>query len=119
MSFMKVDGVEIPCPSVMTWNLNEVSAAESGRTDDGLMHKNRITQKRTLNLTWNALTFEEASEIIKAFNPEYVQVEYPDLLTGNTAEVRTFYTGDKSVPFYSWWDNKKIMESLSFDIIER
>ena len=37
-------------PSEFTYGLQDVSASDSGRTQDGLMHKNRITQKVKLNL---------------------------------------------------------------------
>lgn len=117
--FIKVDGVEMPCPSSFQWGLSDISAAESGRTDDTLMHKNRVGQKRTLTITWNALDWEDSCKIIQAFNPEYVSVTYPDLLTGNEAETRTFYTGDKAVPFKSWWLGNQRMESISFEVIER
>ena len=32
--FLKVDGVAMPCPSSFTWGLQDISASESGRTDD-------------------------------------------------------------------------------------
>lgn len=43
--FIKVDGTELPCPSSFTWGLQDVSASQSGRTDDAIMHKNRVAQK--------------------------------------------------------------------------
>ena len=73
----------------------------------------------TLSVSWNAPTWEEACAIIQAVNPEYVEVEYPDLLSGNQHEVRTFYVGDRTSPFKCWWAGNKRMESISFDFIER
>lgn len=119
MNMIKVDGVQLPCPSALTWGLQDVSAADSGRTQDALMHKNRVAQKRTLNVTWNALDWEATCAIIQAVNPEYVQVEYPDPLTGNQHETRTFYVGDRSAPFKCWWIGNQRMEGLTFDFIER
>lgn len=117
--FLKVDGVEIPCPSSFTWGLQDISAAESGRTDDTIMHKNRVGQKRTLAVAWNHPDFETSHKIIKAVNPEYIKVEYPDLLTGNKHEQRTFYVGDRSAPFKCWWLGNQRMQSLQFELIER
>ena len=34
MAMITVDGVEMPCPSVFNWGLQDISAAESGRTDE-------------------------------------------------------------------------------------
>lgn len=118
MAMIKVDGVEMPCPSSFTWGLSDVSASESGRTDDTIMHKNRVGQKRTISLQWNGLKKEEVSKILQAFNPEYIQVTYPDAMSG-ADETRTFYVGDRSAPVKCWWVGNQRYESVSFDIIER
>ena len=108
----------MPCPSSFSWGLQDVSASESGRTDDALMHKNRVAQKRKISLQWNGTTWQQTSLILKAFNPEYVSVRYPDPMSG-TYETRTFYVGDRTAPYKCWWVGNRRMESVSFDIIER
>lgn len=118
MAMITVDGVEMPCPSAFTWGLQDISAAESGRTDDALMHKNRVAQKRKISLRWNGKSCQETAKILQAFNPEYVSVRYPDKMSG-VDETRTFYTGDKTAPVKTWQVGKKIIESISFDIVER
>ena len=50
MAMLWADGVLIKSPSVFSWGLNDVSAADAGRTDDALMHKNRIAQKRKISV---------------------------------------------------------------------
>lgn len=115
---MMVDGVKIKTPSSFVWGLQDVSAADSGRTDDTVMHKNRIGQKRKLSLAWNNLTDEEAAAITQAFNPEYVTVTYPDAMAGSN-ESREFYVGDRTAPMKIWTVGNKRYEQLSFDIIER
>jgi len=116
--FWHVDGQAMPCPSTFVWGLQDVSLGESGRTDDALMHKNRVAQKRKLQIGYNGLTPEEASTILQAVNPEYINVTYFDLLAGEK-QTRTFYVGDRSSPFKWWWDGKHILETLTFDLIER
>lgn len=113
-----VDGVEMPCPSVFTYGLQDVSAAESGRSDDTIMHKNRVGQKVKIGLGWNGKDWQTTAFIMRAFNPEYVMVQYPDMLTGKY-ETKEFYVGDRSAPVKWWMSNKKYVETLSFDIIER
>lgn len=116
---IKVDNVDMPCPSVYQWGLQDVSAAESGRDEVALMHKNRVAQKRKIQLAWNGKNWQTVSQILTAFNPQYVQVTYPDMLSGRY-ETRTFYVGDRSAPVKIWFEGtRKIMETLSFDIIER
>lgn len=113
-----VDGVEMPCPSKYEWSLQDVSAGESGRTDDSLMWKNRVAQKRKLVLSWVGKSPEEVAQIMQAFNPEYFSVKYWDALD-NRYETRTFYAGDRTAPIQFWWSGKRMFESVSFDIIER
>lgn len=115
---IKFDGVLMKSPSDFTWGLQDVSAADSGRTDDAKMHKNRVAQKRKLSLSWNGPTPQEASTILKAANPEYIEVTYPDPMSGED-ETRTFYTGDKTAPFKVWSVSNKRYSLLSFDFIEQ
>ena len=118
MSMILVDGVEIKDPSSFSYSLQDVSAPDSGRTTDSVMHKNRVAQKVKISLQWNLPTPEEASAILQAFQPEYFDVTYPDALT-NSNVTKTFYRGDISAPVKFWMVNDKRYESISFNIIER
>lgn len=117
-AMISVNGVAMPCPSTFTWGLQDISAAESGRTDNGIMHKNRVAQKRKISLGWNGKDWQETGVILRAFNPEYINVRYPDMMSGKY-ETRTFYVGDRSAPVKWWWVGNQRMESITFDIIER
>lgn len=41
---IKVDGKDVLCPSVFEWGLQDVSAADSGRTEDTQMQKEKIIE---------------------------------------------------------------------------
>lgn len=116
--FWKVDGVAMPCPTTWNFGIMDVSLGESGRTDDALMHKNRVAQKRKIQVGYSARTPNVMTTVLQAINPEYINVYYYDLLSGRY-ETRTFYVGDRTAPFKYWWDGKHVIESLSFDLIER
>ena len=118
MAMIWVNGTAIKTPSSFTWGLQDVSDSASGRTQDTIMHKNRVGQKRKIALGWNNPTKEEAAAILQAFNPEYINVTYPDAMSG-TDETREFYVGDRSAPMKMWTVKKKIYSQISFDIIER
>lgn len=111
---------EVRAPDGITWGLQDVSSSDSGRTNDtnATMHKNRITQKRKLSLSWKDPDGPTAAAILQAFNPEYVWVRYLDPLS-NSFEVRLFYVGDRSVPFKQITVGGVTHTSLSFDVIER
>ena len=116
--FWKVNGVTMPCPSTWQWGLQDVSLGESGRTDDAVMHKNRVAQKRKIQVGYNGIKDTVATTVLQAVNPEYIDVTYYDLLDGQT-ETRTFYVGDRTSPFKWWYDGNHTLESLTFDLIER
>lgn len=115
---IEIDGVAVKDPSAFTWGLQDVSGSDAGRTQDTLMHKNRVGQKRKISLGWNNPTPEEASTILTAFNKEYFKVKYPDAMSGKY-ETRTFYAGDRSAPIKYWMSRMRRYSTLSFDIIER
>lgn len=111
-----------PDPSVLTWGLQDISASDAGRVHDSgnTMYKNRTSQKRKLNITWNYPTDADVSRILKMFNPEYFYVRYYDLMEG-CFQIRCFYAGDRSAP-YKWFQLPQkgtVFSTLSFDIIER
>lgn len=113
----KVNNVDCPCPSKFGWSLQDVSMADSGRTQDALMWKNRVAQKEKIQLQWNGIDTAKASQILQMFQPEYFDVTYVSPLT-NSQVTKTFYRGDAQAPFY-WWLKDGLHESISFDIIER
>lgn len=117
MAMMLVDEVELPTPSTFEWGLIDVSASDSGRTQDGKMHKNRIAQKRQIKLSWNGTDKPRTAKILQMVNPEYIRVTYPDAMSG-TDETRTFYVGDRNGIIKIWTVNNKRYETLSFDLIE-
>jgi hypothetical protein len=119
MAMITVNGVELPDPAEYTWGLQDVSASDAGRTEDAMMHKNRVGQKRKLNLTWSGLEPADVALILQAVNPEYMEVSYPDAMS-NSTETRTFYVGDRSAPIHWWYGTTgRYYNRLSFNFIER
>ena len=110
--------VDVKCPSAYEWSFQRVSASESGRTDDALMHVNQVAVKRKVKLAWNAPTPAEAAAILQAFLPEYIYVRSYDPMDG-AVSTRCYYTGDMEAPVKIWSVNNKLFEEISFDIIER
>lgn len=117
-NMIQVDGEKVKTPSSFIWGLQDISHSDAGRTDDAVMHKNRVAQKRKIDLSWAMPTREELHDILRVFNPEYINVTYYDPLDGSNV-TRTFYTGDKTAPVKIWTVNNKRYELVSFSIIER
>lgn len=111
-----VDGRPVLCPSSYQWALEDLSANDAGRTEDTRMDKKRIGQVVKLNLEWVNVPVQATSELLKAFNPEYIQVCYLDAMTGKyvTSE---FYVGNRTAPLYNTRIN--CWTKISFNLIER
>lgn len=106
------------CPAKFGWKKSDVSGNDAGRTDDVLMHKNRIGKKRTLILGWINLSKSEIHEILAAFDPEYIGLRYWDPLSGKE-DIRIFYTGDMEADVKWWAKGRERYSSLNFDVVER
>ncbi len=111
-----IDGNYVPVPTRYQYSLQDVSAPNAGRTEDALMHKQRITQKVKIELEWANQTTAAVSEILNAFNPEYIQVRYLDAKAGDFV-TKTFYVGDRAAPLYN--SRLGLWENVAFNIIER
>lgn len=125
IDFLKVGAnpsslVVVPTPSSVTYGLQDISASDAGRTQDAniTMHKNRVGQKRKYSLTWTGLSDEETSQVLQAFNPEYVCVRILDPLS-NEYDVSDYYVGDRSAVFNAVNIAGTVYKSVTFNIIER
>lgn len=118
---ISVNGVSLPvCPSSCGWDLEDLSDADAGRSEDGWMHKNRIGQIRRLSPEWRNIPIEQAQRILKMFNPEYVTILFIDPLTDPYYGYRReeiFYTGNRSAALYN--AAKNIFEKVSFNLISQ
>lgn len=119
MAMIYVNGSAVKCPSKFTFGLQDISLPDAGRLEDGTMEKMRVCQKRKIDLEWNGLTWAETASIMSAFNPEYISVTYPDMMSGGY-QTRQFYVGDRTAPVVLWFDDSghKVTDKLAFNIIE-
>lgn len=97
---IKINGVDMPTPTELTWSKSDIDSSKSGRAADGKMHRDRIGSKVKLNLKWNFLSDADMSKLLKAVLPTFFNCTYPDAETG-VSETKTFYVGDRSTPAYA------------------
>lgn len=109
----------MPNPYKLEYGLMDISGEDAGRAMDAncTMYKQRLTQKRKLNLGWRNPDHSVVSTVLKAVNPEYFYVRYWDAMDDQW-EVRQFYVGDRSAPWRWYWESGVRYEELSFDLIE-
>ncbi len=98
------------------WGLKDISAKYAGRSEALVMNKARKGQARTLKLAWRAIHLPVCSQILQAFNAEYVQVEFLDPMEGGWI-TKTFYVGDRNAPSYN--SALGLWKSVEFTLIQR
>lgn len=64
------------------------------RTADGTLHRDRITVKRSIDMTWGLLPWEDISSILQAMAGTFFELTYPDPMEG-AYSTRTFYVGNR------------------------
>lgn len=105
-------------PSKMSFGYQDVSTSEAGRDQTGLMWKNRITQKITIELEWWCPSRAETARILTAVKPEYFNVTFVNP-ESNSMVTKTMYCGDRTAPVQMWGDARQFYSSVKFKLIER
>lgn len=107
---------DVPCPSSYQWDLEDVSASDAGRTQDGVMQKKQIGQVVAITLGWRNVDNATVSKVLQTFNHQYMKINYYDAMEGSYKDL-IFYVGNRSAPMYS--HILGLWGSLGFKIIDR
>lgn len=109
----------VATPSEFRVTILDLDDADSSvRTSDGTLNRDRVAVKRQVELSWNALTMVQISQILKAMDGVFFDFTFPDPMVGNYVTKR-MYVGDRSAPVaiekkgVLWW------KDLKFTLTER
>jgi len=121
----KIDGVRIPTPSTYNFSLEDLSSEQTGRTLDGVMHKDVVDDKMRFDCTWARLSWDDMSTLLGAINKKtkvrftYADPRYPpDNDHPNGFREGDFYVGTRTGAALDLSDNKRNWTGLSIDFIE-
>ena len=64
----KIDGVAIPTPSTYKFDVEDLSSEATGRTLDGVMHKDVVSVKDYYACTWKKLSWQDAADLLNAID---------------------------------------------------
>lgn len=118
MAFITIDGKEFN-PSSCTFEIETLDTENSGRSLDGLMHRDVITTKISLQLQWNTISVAEMSSLLTALSSTFFEVRYFNPVQGDWT-TDTFYCGNRTVPVYSCINNQIVYDSgFSVNLIQR
>lgn len=111
----KIDGVAIPTPTEYKYNEEDLSTqATTGRTLDGVMHKDVVAVKDTYECSWKKLSWQNAAVLLSAVRGKTkVRFTHADPIRPNVFVTGYFYIGkreavgnDLSKPANAWKDIK-------------
>lgn len=67
----------------ISFKRNDIDGANAGRTQDGIMHRDRVGTKLTISVTCRTLTTLEARDLLKLIDDEYFMVKITHPLHGD------------------------------------
>jgi hypothetical protein len=115
----KIAGISVPIPNNYNQVITDLSSEETGRTLDGVMHKDVVAVKTSTPLEWSKLEWETASVLANAVDgKESVTCDYMDVRNPYKMTTRTIYIGDRTFEPVSFEDDEKVYWSVSFSEIE-
>lgn len=96
---LKINGAEIAAyPAELQVTVLDLDDSESTtRTVDGTFTRDRVAVKRQIEMSWNALQWDDLSSILQAMSDSFFDFYYPDPMTGQY-ETKRFYVGNRSSP---------------------
>lgn len=108
----RVDGVVLPTPDEYKPSIEDLSSEATGRTLDGVMHKDVVGVKDTYEFVWNVVSWEDAATIFNSVDGKtQVSLTYADPRIPNRFLNSTFYVGKRSCaalnlndPVHTWKD---------------
>ena len=100
------------------WQRADVDGEDAGRPLDGLMHRDRVDIKYRLDITCKPLTLSQASTVLAAIEPEFVDVVYDDPRVGSSVR-RTVYSNNVPATFCMTRDGVDYWEGIAFPLIEQ
>lgn len=103
----------------LKWSRNDIDAPNSGRdTQDGLMHRARVAIKVRLDCTCKPLEVTDASTVLTAIKPVWLEVVYFDPQTGSS-QTKKMYSNNIPATFCIQHGTKQYWTGITFPLIEQ
>lgn len=114
----KINGVAIPTPSSYKFGIEDLSSEETGRTLDGVMHKDVVAVKDYYDCTWARLSWEDAATLLNAIdNKPKINFTYADPRKPNQWLTNEFYVGERSGGALDLTDPNRTWTEIAFRFI--
>lgn len=89
--------MDIPTPDKYDFGIEDLSSDETGRTLDGVMHKDVVDVKDYYQCTWNRLPWDITAYLLNAVDAKTsVELQYIDPRVPYEWSTGNFYVGNRS-----------------------
>lgn len=114
----KVDGVEIPTPSEYKFSVEDLSTEATGRTLDGIMHKDVVAVKDTYECKWVKLSWADTAKLMSAVDGKTkVSFTHADPRSANLWATHDFYIGQRTCVANNLSDPKNAWSDINMTFI--
>lgn len=114
MDILLIDGVALPAPNEYKVQLSDLDSSDTGRTEDGVMMRNRVREGiAKISVSWAALSTADCAKILNAVKPESFTVAY---FFGDMRTAR-MYAGDRSADLIAAREGKGVWD-VTLNLIE-
>lgn len=116
-NLFKIDGIAIPAPTDYEYSEEDVSSENTGRTLDGVMHKDVVAVKDYYPCKWGRLSWEDAATLLNAVHGKtQVLFTHVDPKVPNRYVTDTFYIGKRTCRIKNL--NNKIWSDVTMTFIK-
>ena len=114
----KINDTAIPTPTTYEWSREDLSSEATGRTLDGVMHKDVVAAKDTYSCTWKKLSWSDAATLLNAIDEKSkVQFTYLDPRVPNQWVTGQFYVGQRTAVALNVKDPARTWSNIAFKFI--
>lgn len=114
LNIISIDGVQLPTPTTYSVEYNDVDASDTGRSEDGMLHRSRVRQGLAkIKLEWRQINTDKAQIILNAIVPDSVSVTY----YFGTQKTATMYAGNRSCELVRV-NYEQAKWNISFNLVE-
>ena len=102
----------------LKWSRNDIDAAGTGRTQDGTLHRDRVAIKVRLDCTCKPLEQTDATTVLTAIKPQWLEVQYFDPQEGSV-QTKKMYSNNIPATFCIQHGTKQYWTGIAFPLIEQ
>ena len=114
MDILTIGGVAMPTPNEYKVQLSDLDSSDTGRTEDGVMMRNRVREGiAKISASWAALSTADCAKILTAVKPDSFEVGY---FFGETRTAK-MYAGDRTANLKAAREGQAVWE-VELNLIE-